>query len=97
MPYASLITYKSSISQMIHKQAMILNTPLQLTLSKEFIKGKAKNQINYIKYLDKYHKILDSNIIKMEKLLKLSKKQQQLMNLWDMKETYHHFIGIVSS
>jgi len=81
MPYASLITYKSSISQMIHKQAMILNTPLQLTLAKEFIKGKAKNQINYIKYLDKYHKILDTNITKMEKLLKLSKNTTSINEL----------------
>jgi len=72
--YAQLITYKSSISTLIHKQALILNTPIQLTLAKEFIKGKAKNQINYIKYLDKYHKILEQNITKMETILKQSKK-----------------------
>ena len=66
---------------MIHKQAMILNTPLQLTLAKESIKGKAKNQINYIKYLDKYHKILDTNISKMEKLLKLSKNATTINEL----------------
>jgi group II intron reverse transcriptase/maturase/CRISPR-associated endonuclease Cas1 len=75
LSYASLITYKSAISQMIHKQSLILNTPLQLILAKEFIRAKAKNQINYIKYLDKYHKILDENILKMEKLLKESKTE----------------------
>ncbi len=81
MPYASLITYKSSISQMIHKQALILNTQLQLTLAKEFVKGKAKNQINYIKYLNKYHKLLDKNIINMEKLLKQSKSANTVNEL----------------
>ena len=45
---------------------MVLNTTLHLYLAKSFIKGKAKNQINYLKYLNKYHKILDSNIKKME-------------------------------
>lgn len=72
--YASLITYKSTLSQTIHKQSLLLNTSKQLTLAKEFIKGKVKNQINYIKYLDKYHKLLEQNIIKMEALLISSKK-----------------------
>ena len=73
--YASLITYKSTISQTIHKQATILNTPLQLEIALEFIKGKAKNQINYLKYLDKYHKLLDENIIKMEQILSSCKSK----------------------
>ncbi|MFW3342956.1 CRISPR-associated endonuclease Cas1 [Aliarcobacter butzleri] len=64
--YASLITYKASTTQKIQKQSMVLNTTLHLYLAKSFIKGKAKNQINYLKYLNKYHKILDSNIKKME-------------------------------
>jgi group II intron reverse transcriptase/maturase len=55
--YASLITYQSSTTQLISKQAMVLNTPLQLKLAKEFIKGKAKNQINYIKYQRKIRKL----------------------------------------
>jgi CRISPR-associated endonuclease Cas1 len=71
--YASLITYKSTISQTVHKQATILNTPTQLYLALEFIKGKAKNQINYLKYLDKYHKLLDENIAKMETILNTCK------------------------
>lgn len=73
LSYASLITYKSTISQMVYKQSLILNTPLQLILAKEFIKGKAKNQINYIKYLNKYHKLLNDNIVKIENILKNSK------------------------
>jgi group II intron reverse transcriptase/maturase/CRISPR-associated endonuclease Cas1 len=69
MPYASLITYKSTISQSIHKQAMVLNTSKQLELATSFIKGKAKNQINYLKYLDKYHELLDRHIDSMETTL----------------------------
>ncbi len=66
MPYASLITYRSSISQNVHKQAMVLNTSKQLELACGFIKGKAKNQINYLKYLNKYHNLLDKQIDSME-------------------------------
>ena len=64
--YASLITYNASISQNIAKQALLLNTPTQLELAKAFIKGKAKNQINYMKYLNKYHKLLDKQIKLMQ-------------------------------
>ena len=46
--YASLITHKSTITQNITKQAKVLETPLQLYLAMQFIKGKAKNQINYL-------------------------------------------------
>jgi CRISPR-associated endonuclease Cas1 len=59
---------------MVYKQAMTLNTPLHLKLAKEFIKGKAKNQINYLKYQNKYHKKLDNSISRMEELLKIAKK-----------------------
>jgi group II intron reverse transcriptase/maturase/CRISPR-associated endonuclease Cas1 len=77
LSYASLITHKATISQTINKQAMLLNTPLQLQLAISFIKGKAKNQINYLKYLDKYHNLLDENITKMETILKLNIKKTQ--------------------
>ena len=43
-------------------QAKLLETPLHLQLAKSFIKGKAKNQLNYLKYLNKYHKFLDKQI-----------------------------------
>lgn len=64
--YASLITYKATIAQSVHKQAMVLNTDKQLTLACEFIRGKSKNQINYLKYLNKYHGLLDKHIDSME-------------------------------
>ena len=67
LPYASLITYKSSLTQTIYKQAMLLNTKKQLAIAKAFIRGKAKNQLNYLKYLNKYHHLLDQQIENMEK------------------------------
>lgn len=66
LSYASLITYKSTIAQSVHKQALLINTPKQLELASAFIKGKAKNQINYLKYLNKYHNLLDKHIDSME-------------------------------
>jgi len=81
LPYASLITYKATISQTIHKQAMILNTPLQLTLAKEFIKSKAKNQLNYLKYLNKYHKLLSLNIKQIEQKITKIKNANSINEL----------------
>ena len=67
-PYASFISYNGAISQNIHKQAMILNTDKHLFIAYQFVKGKIKNQLNYIKYLKKYHKQLSDNVVKMEDL-----------------------------
>jgi len=64
--YASLVTYKSSMTQTVNKQAKLLNTPTHLALAKAFIRGKAKNQLNYLKYLNKYHKLLDKQIDSIE-------------------------------
>lgn len=72
--YASLISYKASTTQNIQKQSMLLNSDIHIYLAKAFIQGKAKNQINYIKYLNKYHKFLESNIKKMESIYKNIKK-----------------------
>jgi group II intron reverse transcriptase/maturase/CRISPR-associated endonuclease Cas1 len=83
-PYASLITYQATMSQSIHKQAMILNTPKQLYLAKAFIKAKAKNQLNYIKYLNKYHSTLDNHIDSIESniiKIKTAKSTNELMGV----------------
>ena len=82
LPYASLITYKASTTQTIQNQALLLNTPMHLKLATEFIRGKAKNQLNYIKYLDKYHQFLDKNIDAMEvniQKVKFAKSVNELM------------------
>lgn len=81
-PYAAFITYKASTTQIINKQALILGTKKQLYLAKAFIKSKSKNQLNYIKYLNKYHKNLDLNISKFQAIipkLKYAKTVSELM------------------
>jgi group II intron reverse transcriptase/maturase/CRISPR-associated endonuclease Cas1 len=82
-PYASIISYKSSLAQNTHKQLELINTQRQLDLALAFIKGKAKNQINYIKYLDKYHNKMKEDIKTMESLLKILetsyKSSEQIM------------------
>ena len=68
-PYASLYGSKNAYARMSLKQLHILQTPLQLKFAKAFIKGKVKNQINYLKYLNKYHQQLDAPILTMRKQL----------------------------
>ena len=54
------------MTQIVNQQAKILNTSLHLELAKAFIRGKAKNQLNYIKYLNKYHKLMQKQIDSIE-------------------------------
>ncbi len=68
-PYASISFYNASVSQMIHKQALTLNTSQHLNLAKSFIYGKLKNQRNYLKYLNKYHKAINEEIRKLQNLI----------------------------
>lgn len=68
-PYASLYTAKNAYASMSLKQLAVLGTPMQLKLAKAFVKGKVKNQINYLIYLDKYHNRLEEDIAQMRKNL----------------------------
>ena len=83
VPYATLLAYNSASTQMAHKQAMLLNTPAQLYLATSFVEAKIKNQTNYLKYLNKYHKSLTPNIQKLENILvrklKYAKNTNELM------------------
>jgi len=82
MPYASLLTYKASTTQTIQQQALLLNTPTQLAIAKEFIRGKAKNQLNYIKYLHRYHNLMGKSIKSMQNnisKIKFAKSIDELM------------------
>lgn len=79
-PYASIVTYNASISQNAQKQLSLLNTSKQFDLSLAFIKGKTKNQINYIKYLSKYHINLKENIELMEKNFNLMEEKNIQIN-----------------
>ena len=83
IPYATLLAYNSVSTQTTHKQAMLLNTPAQLYLATSFVEAKIKNQTNYLKYLNKYHKSLTPNIQKLENILvrklKYAKNTNELM------------------
>jgi len=54
-PYASMLGYKSAYAATALKQLEILQTPRRLELAAKFVKGKTKNQLNHLKYIDRYH------------------------------------------
>jgi len=66
--YGFIYTNKD-LTTTIH-QAKIINTPKQIEIAKSFVNAKIKNQINYIKYLNKHHKDCNKEIEKMEKIFK---------------------------
>ena len=69
-PLAVLSSAKHAYAKMTNYQLNILNSPKQLQLAKEFLRAKTKNQINYLKYLNKYHSIFDEHILKMRYIQK---------------------------
>ena len=68
--YAQLVGFNASISQLAHLQLSIISSGEHLYLAKEFINGKTKNQLNYLKYIDRYHDKLDRHIKKIENSIK---------------------------
>ncbi len=79
--YAQLISFNASISQLAHLQLSLIASGKHLYLAKEFIEGKAKNQLNYLKYIDRYHNKLGAHISKLEnsiKRLKTTAKDGQM-------------------
>lgn len=69
LSYATLFTANSAISKTAASQITLLKTKKSLRIAQQFIIGKLKNQINYLKYLDKYHKSLSSHISSMQEIL----------------------------
>lgn len=74
-PYASIITHHAPLPQTAMRQYEIYFSGEGFYLAKEFIEGKAKNQINYLKYLDRYHDTLEQNITRMEHILRDMKRK----------------------
>ena len=70
LSYATLFTANSAISKTAASQISLLKTKRPLRIAQQFIIGKLKNQINYLKYLDKYHKNLSSEIKTIQDILK---------------------------
>lgn len=71
LSYATLISANSAISKTAATQISLLKTKRPLRIAQQFIIGKLKNQINYLKYLGKYHKNLGAEIKAMQEILKL--------------------------
>ena len=71
LSYATLISANSAISKTAASQISLLTTKKSLRIAQQFIIGKLKNQINYLKYLGKYHKNLGAEIKAMQEILKL--------------------------
>ena len=71
-------------------QAKIINTSKQIKLAKEFVKSKIKNQINYLKYLNKHHKKCTEIIFKMEEIFNEFKKSDNI-------ESFLGFEGVSAS
>ncbi|WP_295421681.1 CRISPR-associated endonuclease Cas1 [Sulfurovum sp.] len=82
-PYASLFGNNNSYAKMTLLQLKILDTPLQMKFARAFIKGKSKNQLNYLKNLDRHHALLEKEIGKMEygikTIIKKAKTPNELM------------------
>ena len=74
--YAQIYSH-NDFTTTIH-QAKIINTPKQTKLAKEFVKSKIKNQINYLKYLNKHHKKCAEIISKMENVFDDFKKSDNI-------------------
>ncbi len=79
-PYASLFSANHAYANMTLLQEAILNTPHALKLAKAFIKGKSKNQLNYLKLLERHHKGLELEIEKMEHKIKQVQTNAQNVN-----------------
>ncbi len=71
LSYATLISANSAIPKTAASQISLLTTKKSLRIAQQLITGKLKNQINYLKYLGKYHKNLGAEIKAMQEILKL--------------------------
>ena len=76
-PFASMLSVKNSYPKMALLQMEIISKGQNLELAKQFIKAKARNQLNYLKYLDRYHNELDPIIKQLEKKIKLNIKKAE--------------------
>ncbi|CAA6815632.1 MAG: CRISPR-associated protein Cas1 [uncultured Sulfurovum sp.] len=73
-PFASLLSFKNTYPKMALMQLELIEKKKSLALAKKFITGKAKNQLNYLKYLDRYHDDVEKNIENMEQRMKTNLK-----------------------
>ncbi|CAA6807722.1 MAG: CRISPR-associated protein Cas1 [uncultured Sulfurovum sp.] len=69
-PFASIFSAKNAYPKMALMQLELIEKNLSLPLAKAFIRGKSKNQLNYLKYLDRYHNDVEKKIALIEQKIK---------------------------
>ncbi len=74
-PFASLLSAKNVYPKMALMQLELLQQDKSLAVAKKFIQGKAKNQLNYLKYLDRYHDDVQKQIEQIEQKIKMNIKK----------------------
>jgi len=79
-PYASLYGNNHSYAKMTLLQLKLIDTPQQMIFARAFIRGKSKNQINYLKNLDRHHKMFTKEIDEMEYRIKTTIKRAKTPN-----------------
>ena len=79
-PYASLYGNNYSYAKMTLLQLGLIDTPEQMKFAKAFIKGKSKNQLNYLKNLDRHHNMLREEIDEMEYRIKTTIRKAKTAN-----------------
>jgi len=79
-PYASLYGNNHAYAKMTLLQFKILETPQQMKFARAFIKGKSKNQLNYLKNLDRHHGLFAKEIDEMEYRVKTTIKKAKTPN-----------------
>ena len=99
-PFASILSPKSAYPKMALRQLELIKNNKSLDLAKKFIYAKAKNQLNYLKYLDKYHQEVDKEIefieTKIKNNIKKAKDINQLMGYeGEISSIYWQSISII--
>ncbi len=79
-PFASLLSAKSAYPKMALMQLELIQQNKSIILAKRFIQGKAKNQLNYLKYLDRYHNDVQEQIESMEQKIKNNLKNTKTIS-----------------
>jgi len=81
MPFASMLSIKSAYPKMALKQIEMIQRGKTLDIAKKFIIGKTKNQLNYLKYLNRYHNDVSMEIEKISSKIENLKKAQTISQL----------------
>ena len=73
-PYAMIVSFNMAYPKTAVNQLKILHSEKRVEFAKEFVLSKIINQKNYLRYLNKYHKILDKEVENLKKLVSKIKR-----------------------